>query len=77
MEGCAPAFRRKGRLAPGMDADVAVFDPHTVGEKATFANMNRPAEGMVHVLVNGVPVISGAVLDAAASPGRPIRRGDA
>ena len=77
MEGCAPAFRRKGRLAPGADADIVAFDPATVGEKASFAEMNRPAEGMAHVIVNGVPVIAGGVLDEAASPGRAIRRGDA
>ena len=76
MEGCAPAFRRKGRIGQGMDADIVVFDPARVGERATFAEMNRPAEGMVHVLVNGVPVISGGTLCCDAAPGRPIRRGD-
>jgi N-acyl-D-aspartate/D-glutamate deacylase len=76
MEGCAPAFRRKGRIGPGADADIVVFDPAIVGERATFAEMNRPAEGMVHVLVNGVPVIRGGTLCHDAAPGRPIRRGD-
>ena len=76
MEECAPAFRRKGRLQAGADADIVVFDPATVGERATFAHMNRPAEGMMHVLVNGTPVISGGELRRDAAPGRPIRRGD-
>ena len=53
-----------------------VFDPATVGERATFAEMNRPAEGMVHVFVNGVPVISGGALCHDAAPGLPVRRGD-
>ena len=76
MEECAPAFRRKGRLQAGADADIVVFDPATVGERATFSHMNRPAEGMMHVLVNGTPVISGGELRRDAAPGRPIRRGD-
>lgn len=76
MEGCAPAFRRKGRIGTGADADIVVFDPATVGERASFTHMNRPAEGMAHVLVNGVPIISQGALCPDATPGRPIRRGD-
>lgn len=77
MDSCAPAFRRKGRLQPGCDADIVVFDPATVGERATFSHMNRPAAGMVHVLVNGTAVIADGDLVRDAAPGRPIRRGDA
>lgn len=77
MESCAPAFRRKGRLQPGADADIAIFDLDTVGECASFSHMTRPAEGMRHVLVNGTAVISDGQLVRDAAPGRPIRRGDA
>lgn len=76
MESCAPAFRRKGRIGPGADADIVVFDPAVVGERASFTHMNRPAEGMAHVLVNGVPVISEGALRPDAAPGQPVRRGD-
>lgn len=76
MQSCAPAFSRKGRLQVGSDADIVIFDPATVGEKATFNQMNLRAEGMVHVMVNGTPVISGGNLRLAAASGRPIRRGD-
>jgi N-acyl-D-glutamate deacylase len=36
--------------------------------------MNRPAEGMRHVLVHGTPVIGDGVLDLDARPGRAVRR---
>lgn len=76
MEECAPVFRRKGRLQAGADADIIVFDPDTVSDLATFKNMNRPAEGMMHVIVNGTPVISDGELRRDTAPGKPIRRGD-
>lgn len=53
-----------------------MFDLATLADRATFAEMNRPADGMVHVLVNGTPVIAGRQLVETAAPGRPIRRGD-
>jgi len=77
MASCAPAFGRKGRLQPGCDADIVVFDLETVGERATFAQMNRPAQGMRHVLVHGTSIIAGGDLVMDATPGRPIRRHDA
>lgn len=76
IESCAPAFRRKGRLQPGADADVVVFDPETLADRASFARMSLPATGMRHVLVNGTPVIRDGALALDAAPGRPIRRGD-
>jgi N-acyl-D-glutamate deacylase len=75
IEGCAPQLQRKGRLQEGLDADIVVFDPQTVAERATFEQMHLPAEGMVHVLVNGQSVISDGVLDTTAAPGLPIKRG--
>lgn len=47
----------RGRLAPGMRADVTVFDPATVASTVTFANPTSPPRGVNHVLVNGQPVI--------------------
>ncbi len=48
----------RGVLKVGMWADVVVFDPETVTDKATFAQPHQLAEGMRWVLVNGVPVIA-------------------
>lgn len=59
----------RGLLRPGMKADVAVFDAATVIDKADFAKPHQYAEGFVHVLVNGVPVLAdGKMLEAR--PGR-------
>ena len=62
----------RGVLKAGMWADVVVFDPDSVRDKATFAEPNQLAEGMAWVLVNGVPVIAGGKATGAL-PGRVLR----
>ena len=74
LAASTPAMARKGRLQPGADADMVVFDFDTLTDRAEFTAMNRPAEGVRHLLVSGHPVISDGVLDEAARPGRPVRR---
>ncbi len=60
---------RRGALRPGFFADVAVFDPARIQDHATYAEPHRYATGMLHVLVNGVPVLrDGEHTDAR--PGR-------
>lgn len=74
LEASTPQMRRKGRLQPGCDADIVVFDPDTITDRAEFKAMNRAAEGMRHVLVNGEAVISNGALERDARPGRAVRR---
>jgi N-acyl-D-amino-acid deacylase len=60
---------RRGRLAPGLFADVVVFDPATIADRATFAKPHQYAVGMRHVFVNGVPVLKDGE-HTGATPGR-------
>jgi N-acyl-D-amino-acid deacylase len=62
----------RGVLKQGMWADVVVFDPATIHDKATFENPNQLSEGMEDVLVNGVPVIEGGKMTGAL-PGKVLR----
>jgi N-acyl-D-amino-acid deacylase len=48
---------RRGYLKEGMFADVVVFDPVTVGDRATFAQPHQYAVGMKYVFVNGTQVL--------------------
>ncbi len=63
----------RGLLRPGMKADVVVFDPATVGDRATYENPHQYAVGFIAVIVNGTPVLDGGTL-TAARPGRVLRR---
>jgi N-acyl-D-amino-acid deacylase len=62
----------RGVLKVGMWADVVVFDPETVRDRATFARPHQLAEGMRWVLVNGVPVIAEGKA-TGARPGKVLR----
>ncbi|HJR51987.1 MAG TPA: D-aminoacylase [Gemmatimonadales bacterium] len=62
----------RGVLKVGMWADVVVFDPATVRDRATFAQPHQLAEGMRWVLVNGVPVIAEGKA-TGARPGKVLR----
>jgi N-acyl-D-amino-acid deacylase len=62
-------LERRGRLVPGHFADVVVFDPETIADRATFENPHQYAVGVRHVLVNGIPVLRGGE-HTGALPGR-------
>jgi dihydroorotase len=67
-------IKTKGRIAPGADADLAVFDPQRVTDRATFENPAQYSEGMVEVIVNGIPVVDQGKLVDGAFPGKGLRR---
>jgi N-acyl-D-aspartate/D-glutamate deacylase len=73
LEQRAPAFRNKGRIRVGADADITVFDAGTVADRSTYAQPALPAAGFRHVLVNGTPVVrDGRIVDGVL-PGRALR----
>jgi N-acyl-D-aspartate/D-glutamate deacylase len=64
----------RGRLAEGAKADVVVFDPATVADRATYEDPHRYAAGVGDVVVNGRVVIAGGE-HTGARPGRVLRPG--
>lgn len=62
----------RGVLKAGMWADIVVFDPDSVRDRATFEKPNQLSEGMRWVLVNGVPVIADGKATGAL-PGKILR----
>ncbi|WP_263829201.1 amidohydrolase family protein [Ruegeria aquimaris] len=74
LEDFVPQMKKKGRIQVGMDADIVVFDPQTVSDKATYDNANQPAVGVQTVLVNGGFVVRDGALVLDAPHGQPIRR---
>jgi dihydroorotase len=73
LETHAPAFKNKGRIRVGADADITVFDPTRVIDKATFEEPLQYSEGIQFVLVNGFPVIKNGQLVEGIYPGRAAR----
>ena len=60
---------RRGLVAEGYYADVVVFDPDTIIDRATFEKPHQLATGVVHVFVNGEQVLA-AGKHTGATPGR-------
>jgi N-acyl-D-amino-acid deacylase len=65
-------LERRGVVAPGFYADLAIFDPRTINDNATYDQPHQLATGMEHVLVNGVPVLLNGE-HTGALPGRVVR----
>lgn len=64
----------KGRIKIGADADLTIFDPTRVIDRATFENPAQYSEGIAYVLVNGVLVVKDSAVQENAAPGRGILR---
>ena len=74
LEASVPQMKKKGRIQVGMDADIVVFDPKTIADKATYTEPNQPAVGVQAVLVDGELIVKEGKLLTDAAPGKPIRR---
>jgi dihydroorotase len=73
LEDYLPEMKNKGRIGVGADADLTVFDPATVIDRATFPQPTQPSAGIPHVIVNGTFVVRDGELVKGALPGRPVR----
>jgi N-acyl-D-aspartate/D-glutamate deacylase len=73
LEKQAPVFKEKGRIRVGADADITVFDPERVIDRATYEKPLQYSEGMRFVLVSGVPVVKDGKVVEGVFPGRGAR----
>lgn len=72
LEGAAPAVRRKGRVQVGADADITVFDPASIIDRATYDAPDTPSDGVRYVLVGGTIVVRDGRLADGVYPGGPV-----
>jgi N-acyl-D-aspartate/D-glutamate deacylase len=73
LEAFTPQMKNKGRIKIGADADIDVFDPTQVIDKATFQHPAQYSYGFRYVLVGGTFVVRNGKLDETTLPGKPIR----
>jgi dihydroorotase len=69
VQGMLPAMARKGRMQIGADADITVFDPETVIDRATVAAPATASAGISNVFVNGVGIVENGSLRQDRLPG--------
>jgi Amidohydrolase family len=72
LESFVPAMKLKGRLQVGADADVILFDPNVVAERARYLDAKQYSVGVRYVLVGGQLIVQGGKLIPKTFPGRPI-----
>jgi len=73
LEERVPAMKNKGRVRVGADADLVLFSPDTVIDRATYTQPDLASAGIPHVLVAGEFVVRDGAIQAGAAPGRPVR----
>jgi len=74
LEKAVPSMRAKGRIKVGADADLAIFDPAIVIDRATFEQPAQYSEGIRHVLVGGIFVVRDEKIVEGVKPGKAVRR---
>jgi N-acyl-D-aspartate/D-glutamate deacylase len=72
LEIIAPMMRYKGRIQIGADADITIFNPNTVIDKATFDKGLAFSEGIEYVIVNGLFVLRNGKIVTHVFPGQPV-----
>jgi dihydroorotase len=72
LETIAPSMHHKGRIQVGADADISIFNPNTITDKASFEKGLAFSEGMEYVLVNGTLVLKNGKILSNTFAGQPI-----
>ena len=57
VEEGAPSMQQRGRIARGAYADITIFDPNTIIDRAMYLNSAQYSEGVRYVIVNGTLVL--------------------
>ncbi|UVI30308.1 amidohydrolase family protein [Paenibacillus spongiae] len=73
LEKQAPALRKKGRIAKGMDADIVIFDFDTIRDRSTVEKPDLMSEGIHYVLVAGQVALDNGKLNKKIRLGEPLR----
>ena len=66
-------LNQRGLLRDGMKADIVVFDPVNVIDKATYSNPSAPSTGFQYVIVGGIPLVFDGILKDNLFPGKAAR----
>jgi N-acyl-D-aspartate/D-glutamate deacylase len=72
LERHTPAMTKKGRIKVGADADLTIFDPETVIDRATYEDASIPSAGIPYVVIGGQVAVDGGSVTSARA-GRAIR----
>ena len=71
LEKIAPSMARKGRLQIGADADITIFNPNTIIDKADFSGLEY-SEGVETVIIDGKIIVKDGRIIENVFPGKPI-----
>ena len=71
LEKIAPSMTRKGRLQVGADADITIFNPNTIIDKADFSGL-KYSEGVETVIIDGKIIVQEGRIVEDVFPGKPI-----
>jgi N-acyl-D-aspartate/D-glutamate deacylase len=72
LERSTPSARFKGRMQEGADADIVIFDPQIVSDRATYQHPMEPSVGIEYLLVGGVMLVEKGKLMEGVFPGKAI-----
>jgi N-acyl-D-aspartate/D-glutamate deacylase len=72
LERSTPAAHAKGRLQEGADADIVIFDPQTIVDRATFEKPMEPSVGVHYLLVGGTLLIADSKMVPDVYPGKAV-----